>query len=986
MGATSEQTATKRIETFYNNKNLPVRRVQTGLMEDGENWLLTNYYKSDYDESGNLLMSHSLQYGIYDQNNYALKAVNDTIDYAYDEAGRLVEENIHAKKTVNKHSYDTESNLFKTEIFKNGTLTQTLQYRHFTLGGPKIIVSEATASYNCYTAQIEYDDQGNKLSEHRSNTDGVLTFAEYWTYTDGLLTLYEKKGISGGKEVDSQRTTYEMVDDETLSKSYTYSNGEWKLKGGSTCKTSYVNFNSVADGAELVSAIPNVEESSVELTMTIPEVYLMVDCYITFNIYRDGLLIDNAHPTETTFKYIDKNVDNGTHEYFVQTVVSDSNGKISNFKTATLQRTYPHATNLRATAAEKASDGSYKVTLAWNAPTITEDMKFVNHNIMKIGTYYTTPMLEEEEAITDNNVTTATVSFGIDAVQTLYVQSRYAGGTSCSDTIVIDATKFVGKASDETRLLRTIETYGDAQGADQGITKKEVTYYGKDNRVERVAMYSKTLGTDGSDPNNWTIYEYISNIYSDNGLLEKQYTQQYGRYNYGEMGFRAAQDTTYYKYNDLGQKVLVSNKMGYTEYEYDEDGSLTKEHIVEYAVPTNIEQTITYSSFAGKDRPTRTESTGTRSSAMWTLETEYNERGNKTSERKLTYKTSTQTWVPSQLQEFYYNESGELESDTVFTIKIVNDIEQYNYKSFTTYEPEEGNTNRIKVVKKVWDSILKKFGNPKTWNVYEYAELNGDKYAPTLTAESGEEGTNAITLTVDLPSAQRNAMSVINVYRNGIEIAHAINYFDENHYTTDEYGLNGKWTYTDSKVANGTYDYYVEFAQLNATMTDIEMCRNVSNVVFAEFNTELPSPTNLREISRRTTTTENTEEGTIETNIFVSLAWDAPENAEQYGLERYEVMIIGSQLADNYDEKDKLKTEYEIAMRGLERLEIRVDAVYSIGRASSETIVIEETPTVIEAIKKQLPNDNRLYNLNGQPVDKNFKGIVISRDKKVYVK
>jgi len=984
MGFTSENTATKRNEYFYNSQNQLVRRIQTGLMENGEDWLLTNYELYHLDEAGRLVMTNSLQYGVYDQSHYSLKATNDTVDYAYDAEGRVVQENVHAKKTVTLYSYDEEGHLAKTEIWKSGKLSQTLTYSNFTLGGAQTITSESTSSYNCYTCTLTYDGQGNKTSELRHNTSGTLTAAEYWTYdAQGTLTLYEKKGISGGKEIDSQKTTYEKMDERnTRARSYTYSNSEWKLKGGSTCVTTMATlYGGVA--CLLKEAKADVEKSCVELTFSMPEALVDIDTEVEFLVYRDGLPIDTLRSNDQIdYHYTDTDVSNGEHEYFIQTIMGGENQNVSNLMTVSLDRTYPGVKGLHATQSRMTTDGIWMVTLAWKAPAITEDMKFVNYNVMKVGTYYATPLLEEEEALTDPKATEVEVSFGIDQVKTVYLQTRYQGATVSSDTITVDVNNLVGKVTEDSRKLRTVETWGDAMGNDMGITQKEVTYYGTDNRVQRVARYSKALGADANDPASWTIYEYTTCIYGESGQMEKQYTRQYGRYNHGEMGFREAQDTIFYEYNVEGQLVRMSNKTGYTEYEYTQDGSLAKEHIVEYAT-NNLEQTITYSDFVGKDKPTKTISTGTRSSQQWMLETEYDELGLKTSERKSSYKTSTQSYVPSQVQEFYYDESGELASDTVFTIKIVNDIEQYNYKSFTSYEPEEGNVNRVKVVKRVWDSILKKFGNPKTWNVYEYTAINAEKYAPTLTLEEVQGKLNTVCLTVSIPEEQRTAMTAFNLYRDGMEIGHAISYFDTEHYMTDEYGLNGVWTFTDEFVENGLHDYFVEFAQLDATMTGEAMQNNVSNVIFHHFNAELPAPTGLKELSRHNTTTENTEEGTIELNVFVTLGWEAPASIEGLELQGYEVMVVGNQVAENYEDADKSATQYEIAMRGIPQMQIYVDAIYPIGRASSEAITIDETAAdALKALQAQSAGQ-RFYNLRGQQVNAETKGVLINRNKKI---
>jgi len=978
MGSTNERTATKKIEFFYDSHNVLVRKVQTGLMENGMDWLLTNYYLLNYNESGNLAQSYSMQYGVYDQYHYSLKTSNDTILYNYDKAGRLTEEANRAKNQSTRYSYDTENRVEKVEIWKSGKWSQTLTYSNFTLGGAQSVKSEASSSYNCYEGTLTYDEQGHKTSEKRFDQAGVLVAAEYWMYdAQGNLKRYEKKGISKGEEIDSQMTAYTVVDEATTrAMSYTYYNGDWKLKGGSTCETVTTVLNN-DDATTLSAIVPDSQHSTVTFTINVPEAWVGK---ASLNVYRDGLLLKNIPAESANINYLDEEVRNGDHEYFVQTIVDNQNSHVSNIAKTTINRLYPRATNLHATKARKTTDGNYLVTLAWNVPTITEDMAFVNHNVIKIGKYYSTPMLEDEEALTDANANQIEVSFGIDAIQTVYLQTRYQGATVCSDTITVDATKIQGKVDEVNRMLHTTETWGDAMGNDNGMTKKEVYYYGEDNRVKRIGRYSKAVGTDAKDPQNWTIYEYVVNIYGESGMLEKQYTRQYGRYDHGEMGYRSAQDTTFYEYNVEGQMVRQSNKMGYTEYEYSTDGSLVKEHNVEYAVPTNIETTITYSDFAGKDKPRMTVSDGTRSSQQWMLETEYDDAGRKSSEKKSNYKTASSYYIPAQWQEFYYDAAGELLSDTVFTIKIVNGIEQYSYKSYTSYEAETGNANRVKVVKRVWDSILKKFGNPKTWNVYEYADINGKKYSPTLTLEPTPEKDNAATLAVSIPDAIQSAMAAFNVYRDGIEIAHAIPYFDAEHYTTDEYGLNGVWVYHDTQVKNGDYDYFVEYAQLDNTMTDVAKRNNISNVAFITFNTALPCPTGLREISRRQTSTANSETGVDDINIFVTLGWDAPENVEGYNLQGYEVMVVGSQISENYDATDKTATTYELALRGLKQMEVYVEAIYPIGRACSDTILVEETPAVADWIESLSPSSNTTYyNLRGQQVKGHKKGILILR-------
>lgn len=984
MGYTDNETATKTTEFLYGKNNRLERKIQSGRNEDGS-WNLINYYRFDYDSNDNVVMTNSLQYGMYDQNNFSFKAVKDTVDYEYNNAGQLIKETERATKTTHEYEYDAEGRLVKDSRIRyyqyEGTYKTDLviTYGDFTIGGPQSLVAEATSSYNNYTGKITYDANGNKTSEkHWTVADTpVLKSAEYWSYdANGKLALYEKKGISSGEEINATKVEYEQVDENTTCAiSYTYSTDHWSMKPGSKTITKYSDFNASQYAPEITSIVADASKSQVVIAFT------SAVANATYNIYCDGILVGSTSGNT----YTDENVKNGQHEYFVQTVSEGKNYNVSNVATVDVVREYPCATNFRAKSATLTTDGLYEVTLTWNNPVITEDMNFVNTNIIKVGKYYSTPMFDTGYEITDPTQNSCVVSFGIDTELTLYVQTRYAGGVVSSDTITVDVTKILGKVVNNNRKLRVDEVYGDAMDTTDGMSKKTVNYYGVDNRIERKGHYNVDYGTK-----ELGIYEYESYIYDEAGMLEKSYTNQYGRYDYGDMGFKAAQDTTYYENNLEGQVTKEYNKMGYTTYEYDNAGSLIKKHIVEYSSNNDIEQTLEYSNFAGKNLPQLTVSTGTRSSARYKIETEYNEDGKVlTAEKTMDAPSSS---YPSTFEKCEYNEDGELTVDSVFSIKYVNDIKTFVNKSYTTYEPEDINYTRVVVKKYVWDTILKKFSNPKTFNIYEYTDIDADKYAPTLSVEPVAEKMNAATLTVEVPYALQNAMTALNVYRNGIEIAHGINYMDDDHYVTDEYGTNGKWVYEDQTV-NGTYDYYVEYAHLDNTMSQEESVHNISNVVRYTYALELPVVTGLEVTGARYTITENeTDDGIVqETQAYASLKWDAPKDADVYGIKQYRVMETSMSIGENDDVKDPLATTYELDLRGRETVNIYIQAVYEYGRSASEilTITEEELKQIadrIESVNGKINTDGKTYNLAGQQVDKNYKGIVISNGKKTLVK
>lgn len=983
MGVASEDTPTKKIEYLYGPNNELLRKIQTGLMTESDDWMLTNYYRFDYNEKGQLERTNSLQYGVYDQGEYAFKAAKDTVDYEYNELGQVSKEIDRAKLIYYVYEYDNEGRMVKNARWKYdtyGTKTYkndlTIEYSDFTLGGPQTLVCTATSSYNNYDGKITYDEAGNKTSEkHWSpGEEPVLKQAEYWTYENGVLALYEKKAISNGEEIDGTKIVYEQIDaDNTRATTYSYGNGKWNQKGGTTTVTTYDTFNAEYNRTNLTAEQDATDDTSVNLSFDLPVGYYMYGD-MQFRVYRDGLLLAEKGLLEMMsgglLKYTDTKVSNGVHEYFVQVMIpsysyTDSGyaktwagRNISNVAAINLQKELPHASNLHAVKATKNADGIYTVTVEWDNPTFTDDMNFVATHIMKQGRSW--PMAD----ISDPTVTTADVDFDIDPVTTIYVQTQYASGRFDSETVTIDADKFLTDIEEINKCIRVEETWGDAMGVESGVcTKKTITYYGNDDRVQRVGHYGKTVGSD-----EWTLTEYETYEYNEGEMLEKSYSERYGLYDYGDFGFEAARDTTYYEYNLEGQRLKEYNLKGLTiEYEYTNDGSLAVWHSVDTSANPALEQTITYSDFAGKDKPRYTESTGNLNSYKWTLETEYDANGRVSQTRSTKY--SSGEYKPNKLEIFEYYEDGSLKADSVFNIKVNNDVETYVIYTVTTYEPEADNANRVVVKKYVWDSILGKFGNPKTWNVIEYAEINAKRYAPTLTVESVENEINTVRLNVEVPLSLQNGMTVFNVYRDGIEIGHALDYFNSEYYTTDEYGNNGKWSFVDHRVKNGACDYFVEYAKLDNTMDHEAQINNISNVVVCNFDYALPKATGLAEVSRRETTTENTDEDTGETtlerNVFVTLEWQAPEVLDGLEFKRYNVMLTGVQVADNSEEEGQ-ETTYELAMRGQEELNVYIQCVYDLGRSNGDTITIKEN--LIDGVHNVISGTKTSFVLNGKVI------------------
>lgn len=459
--------------TFYDKNKRPVRRAK--YEANGDNFDLARYFVYEYDEAGHLVCSYNQQYGAGrsgDEDGFG--APHDSIEYTYDDQGRLEQETNKGKYEVYRYHYENGELVGKL-VYLMSNLDepiQTIYYDDYVAPGcPQTVHAEGAYTYLNYTETFKYNEAGQKTERHRkaynerytdeNATEPVIeevpVESEYWTYDaagtlvcDSLLKCgYDDMGLYDGKIVPSSKVVYSAdngSDNRTVAKTYTANYDEdtqdytWAEAPVYTI-TQTTEFEPLL-ATELSVAPVEGKLNTQKLSFTVPE-EAMLGSY-TFDVYRHGFKIarvnlsdEGAYDFDTNMlNYVDADVPNGTYDYYVQTVYNnDETGEevgqtTSNVVRQTVYTELPAPTNVHGV--EAGVDGiDSKVRIAWDAPEGYEDYGFKRYNVIFQG-YRTADNFEADgqatEWVTDMEF----------QPKELYVQAVYKYGKANSDVVTID--------------------------------------------------------------------------------------------------------------------------------------------------------------------------------------------------------------------------------------------------------------------------------------------------------------------------------------------------------------------------------------------------------------------------------------------------------------------------------------------------------------------------------------------------------------------
>lgn len=454
MGGTAITTKTV---SFYDSQNNLLR--QATYEKDGA---LQKYHTYQYNDGGQLVLSFSRYWNMQSNGIYAFNAATDSTSYEYNADGKLV------KKTepynTYTYEYDTDGHLVKQQtLYYNSytdetTVQNTTTYSAFDANGNATKVSyESQYSDENYEGTLTYNAAGKLVEEADSakDSDGILQLKKRKTYVydeNGTLLSttthirqsvydYDTWEITGYEVVPSDSIVY-SPDGEGRVKEQDYYYDSYN-KDWSASATYLVTETREFDGATAAEISVRVvadaiNTNSISLTST-------PDKSSVYDLYRDGVKIYRFEVgSDDMGTYKDAGVYNGDHEYFVQTVKTgdtETGMNISAIATVTDKVDLPAPTNVRGVCQNTSattSDGysTTTMTIAWDAPAYTDDMKFQGYNIMEAGewgdSFYNSETPKQQET---------TYTFDMYGYYTqkenIYIQAVYECGVANSDTVTI---------------------------------------------------------------------------------------------------------------------------------------------------------------------------------------------------------------------------------------------------------------------------------------------------------------------------------------------------------------------------------------------------------------------------------------------------------------------------------------------------------------------------------------------------------------------
>lgn len=459
MGGTELSSTTV---SYYGPQNLLLR--QAAYDKDGN---LTTYSTYEYNTAGQLTLTFSRTWGLLNNGLYGFSTPNDSTTYGYNAQGLLEVE--QQPYNTYKYEYDDEGNLTKkTQYYKNtytGELSEqnTTTYANYEAPGcPTSLVYEDLMYGDSYEGTLSYTADGKILAELDSvyDTDAatkVFKQSKHYTYdAQGQLatvvghqrtTVYDYNTweITGYEVVATDSLVY-IADGEGRVKEETYYydsyNKAWSKNATYNVTETRTFDPSTAASITVGNVITRINTNRISLK-TIPD-QTGVSVY---DLYRDGVKIHRFDSSNWSQAYSDEGLFNGKHEYFVQTVWTaatsgtETGKNISAIVATECNYPLPAPTNVHGVSQDDNYMTEYGyttsvMTIAWDAPAYTDDMKFKGYNIMEASSwgdsFYNSVNPQQQET---------TYTFDMYNYYTekenIYIQAVYEYGVANSDTVTI---------------------------------------------------------------------------------------------------------------------------------------------------------------------------------------------------------------------------------------------------------------------------------------------------------------------------------------------------------------------------------------------------------------------------------------------------------------------------------------------------------------------------------------------------------------------
>lgn len=449
MGDTQDNKISK-VEKFYYDahNNLVCSATGAYLMGDDTDTpevetegdiLPYDFTIYDYNEKQQLVKVRTRKYGVYSGYDKAWNDFDEVESYEYNAEGKLCKKTDKARS----YAYTWEGNNMVREVetvVSSGSMTYDITYSKFLEGVdnlPQYAVKNAPYSSNQRIFEYTYDEQlrlvrsvaykyGNKELDEEGNIisveKGTIDYEEIWVYTDDELTLYEKNIWKNNKNTYEPRIkkVYTKTELGMREDTYSYSVGIWTKSGTPKITDTTKHYVQTAvTKFTLTETAPN----TIKITCTIPELTFGSP---TYNIFRNGIVIGQASGYGNTVTFVDKDVPNGTWDYFIQAADNFHNIgiNISDIKTYQPATELPAVKSIREVENMQAEDGDYHLTVEWDAPET--DFTILGYNIYtNIMSYTKNPSPVNGPTVFTDRSYTFQWSSAVSTKQTIYVETVY---------------------------------------------------------------------------------------------------------------------------------------------------------------------------------------------------------------------------------------------------------------------------------------------------------------------------------------------------------------------------------------------------------------------------------------------------------------------------------------------------------------------------------------------------------------------------------
>ena len=500
MGDVSDDVDSKRTYYYYNVDGKEVGYANYGrLYTDlgtSDNFNIVDIAKPVFDENGNIVARNTYQWGQYDFLDYTFKKTPNCVTYEYNEAGQLVSDT--TSLYYHEYIYNENGTLSILNTYNKYTkkLSQSIKYTYDEKGNVISYVSDGNYDYQKYNAEIDYDENGNKIEEYQyqvvddpnmpGSTMNKSKQLESWKYVDNCLAEYQRfRYDDKGNAVPDFKTVYEPVVEGDYNDVYArdssyFDNGKISTWMGESTysRYTYADFTDMENDTymELTAEVDAKAYNTVNLKFTMPQLGGIQKC--KFVIYRDCTPIDtlslddfvtNADPETGLCTYQDKLLKNGTYDYFIQPLFTaysddmmatdidepgiDDGGVVTPeenpeaewigyYSTTPVQVTVytelPAVTDLALTGGEIKTSGSIaNLQKTYYAGLSWKNPENITDYGFKKNSIYLGKQKQSLAEITKADSTNVNVELAFEEDTEAYVVTSYALGYAVSDTIAI---------------------------------------------------------------------------------------------------------------------------------------------------------------------------------------------------------------------------------------------------------------------------------------------------------------------------------------------------------------------------------------------------------------------------------------------------------------------------------------------------------------------------------------------------------------------